>query len=843
MLLTVVVLLVPGALLARTLLVDRDREKRGLDPVEWLTWSLAYGIAGVGSLTFILVAFLGIFTRIFVSAWLYTGVALVLSALVAAWLWWLHGQPDFGKVAKRLLSAATWKKWVRSAPLSRWVLLLGLAVFAVYLLNFNRQAFDEERCLIRAAVLPVHNYLSADTPMSWMLPESAVENNAFLHWNGGQRLGSALFSGLTLSLFGFSGFRIAYALTGLLIFLGSFLAAREVTGRPGAALFGAAALALSPYLLQIDVFDENLLACAVSALAIPLLLRKPRDIVGAAALVALLVGVRHVAVLWYPAIAAHLWLSGKKGRRGGVELAAFGMLSLLFLSPYIYKHARDIPLYSVPYESFLSNPPALHSFFGAEFSYRGLLNWPFVEHMVRSPFSPLPPALGFPVAIADRFGVLLTGLLLTGFLWCTKQQGRGASEKRGRGAAEKRGRGALILLGLHLPVALVLAVQSNWVEPAKMFILVTVMAPFAVWLAGGIAWIMDRDAKVWVRLVAPAGACLIVWGAVGLATRADYPVDQRNFDYRKEYLRSFRQAMLDELPVYVETRRAQLSDRNLLPSLKNLSLLKSPKGLGLRMRHLVGDLSAPDVDDMVEPDANKFRRLLGFDKLMHFPVTSMRETTTFAVGADPLPTDFPRVTLSMDLSLPLVGREGFASVEAPQAALPRPTVERALIIRGLDIAWAKRKANLMVVASEPGVFAAMLMFEPAADARGLEPPFSPGAASDGYLPSGRTGRDVYSRPGGFDPMQGGFPTPEELAKTIGPIALMRPFDGVESNDEVSVVDWPEGAPPTVRLDLPEGSLLVLEELTSFAPNLSFAWYLTAGSPGTLDTSLPTARGM
>ena len=824
-LLAVLVLLIPGALLSQALLADRDREKRGLDPVEWFTFSLGYGVASVGSLSFILVAFLGVFFRVFVSLWLLMGVSVLVSAAVAAWLWWLHGQSASVDALKRLLSA-TWKGLVRSAPLSRVVLLLGLVVFAVYLLNFNRQAFDEERCLIRAAVLPVHNYLSADTPMSWMLPESAVENNAFLHWNGGQRLGSAVFSGLTLSLFGFAGFRIAYALCGLIIFLGSFLAAREVTGRPGASLFGALALVLCPYLLQIDVFDENLLACAVSALAIPLLLRKPRDIIGAAALVALLVGVRHVAVLWYGAIAAHLWLTGRKGKKGGLELAGFAALSLLFLSPYIYKHARDIPLYWVPYESFLSNPPALHSFFGAQFSYRGLLNWPFVEEMVRSPFSALPPALGFPAAIADRFGILLVGLLLTGILW-----------------GGKRGRGSLLLLGLHLPVALVLAVQSNWVEPAKMFILVTVMAPFAVWLAGGVAWALNRESKLWVRIAAPVGACLLAWGAVGLAARADYPVDKRNFDYRKEYLLGFRQAMLAELPGYVESRKAELADRNLLPSFRTVSLLGSCRGLRLRLSHLARDLAFPGVDDMAEPDANRFRRLLGFDKLMHFPVTSMRETTGFAGRPEPLSAGAGRLTLALDFTQPLVGTDGFSTVEEPGDGLPGPAVGKALVVRGLHIPWAQRKANLMVVASEEEVYTAMLMFEPAAGGGGLEPPFSPGASSDGYLPPGRPGPDVYSRPGQFDPMRDGYPTPEELAKAIGPIALMRPFDGLESNDEVTIVDWPEGVPPVVKLDLPEGSLLVLEELTSFAPNLSFAWYLTIESPGPLDTSAPIARGM
>ena len=831
--LTVTVIMVPGGLLAYALLARRQKKgaPRSLDPVEWVTYSLGYGLAFVGTISFIAVAFAGLFFRVFLTGWMLAGFALVIAALCIGWLWWTRARLRGVSTRKWLSGIRGWRGAVHGAPLAKTVLIAGLAVLTFYLVNYNRQAFDEERCLIRAAVLPVHNYLTFDTPMSWMLPPDAVEKNAFLHWNGGQRLGSAVFSGYSLALFSYAGFRITYGLCGLFIFLGMFLAAREVTRKPGASLFGAVALAMSPYLIQVDVFDENLLSAGVCSLALAVLVRRVKDPVGAAVLVALLVGIRHVTLLWYPGLLVYLWFTGPKGRKGAFKLGLFLLLSLVFMSPYIYKHARDIVLYPIPYESFLSYLPTPHSIFGIDFMYRGLLNWPFVSEMMRSPFSPYPPALGFPLLIVERFGILLAGLMVLGAVWNLLA----------------RPWAAFLLLSLYVPVAFVLGVQSNWIEPAKMFVLVTVMAPFAIWMAGGLVWIMNKKMKVWLRVAGPVVAVGLVWGAVLICGSLEYKVDKRGFTYRKDYMQGFKQAMLDEIPEYVETRKQQYARGNFFPSTQTVIVLRSATVAWQRIVHLYEDIRWPHVDQMREPDSNKFRRLLGFDKFMHFPVTSMREDMDFSDTQKTGPVssqDQGFIGLRFDLSKPIVDRRDFVTAVAVRSEMPTPSLQKSVVFRGLQVTWANRRANLMVVGYEPRFYTALLMYEPAEGQAGITPPFAPRAAADGYLPPAGAGRDVYGDPDGFDPLNDPFPSPEKLAEEIGPLALGKPFDNLKSGPEVTVIDLPENQGLAVEFAFPQDAVLLFGEITSFGPNVSFNWYIVPPeTPGPVSLDEPTAMGM
>jgi len=820
-------ILLPGAVITFVRLVYAPASRKRLRPLdwtEWLTYSLGYGLVSVGSIAFILVGFLGIFFKLFVTVPLLAAIAGVIVGLGLAWIWWVEIIVK-GKCARDLPGAAVaWRKVVRRAPLVRPVLVLALCVFLLYLFNFSRYSFDEERCLIRAAVLPVHNYLRSDTPMSWTLPQEAVRNNAFLHWNGGQRLGSAVFSGLSLALFGFAGFRVVHALTGLLIFLGGFLGAREVTGRPGASLVGALALALSPYLLQIDVFDENLLAAAVASLMLPLLLRERRDIIAAAALFALLAGTRHVAIVWMPGLLAFLWFTAPPRKRVA-ELAAFAGVALLFMSPYIYKHARDISLYALPYESFLSNPPAVHSFIGIEFEWRGLLNWPFVSDMVRSPFSPYPPALAFPLAIADRFGLLLSALLVTGLI---------------RNLLRRRAV-AWLLLSLYVPVAAILAVQSNWIEPAKMYVLVTVMAPFSIWIASGIAWVTDRKSIDWLRYSAPVLALFLTWTAVQLCAGLDFPLDQRNLFYRKVYLAGFPRSMLDEMPEQLESRRRELADGNFLPSLQSVPLFKSTGLAKRRVRHLFQDLTWPSADDMQEPMTNRFRRIQGFAPLMHFPVTSMTtRNQNESPKIDHSDAGQNYLAVSLDLTKPLAARSDFVTISQALPENHRLEPGGALIVRGLHLPWADRNANLVLVSDQEKNVSALLLFEPPGQGK-LDAYGVPGGASDGFLPPGGPGRMMEPPDEGAG--RADFPSPEELARELGAAADLIPLQPPSKSAAIKEVEWPERVPAVVTIDLPAGALLDFSEVTSFAPNLNFTWYVDVDRIGPVKLAPPIPKGM
>ena len=824
--LLLLVVILPGACLTFVRLAYCPAAKlrlQTLDWVEWCAYSLIYGLVFVGSIAFIMVGFAGIFMRVFVNAWMLAAIALAIVATCLGWLWWVEVGLRGRKLSEIVRSTRHWRKVVSTAPGAGWVLAAALLVALFYLINYDRYGFDEERCLIRAAVLPVHNYLGFDTPMSWSLPEEAVTNNAFLHWNGGQRLGSAVFSGFALALFGFAGFQLTHALCGLFIFLGTFLAARETTERPGAALFGALALSLSPFLIQIDTFDENLLAAALAAVALPLLLRQRRDVLAVGALFALFVGVRHVGILWAPGILAYLWLSRKPEKNPAGEMVTFGICALLFMSPYIYKHARDLELYALPYESFLSNPPVPHSFLGLEFNWRGLLNWPFVPDLVRSPFSPYPPAIGLPLTIVSRFGVLLTALSVAGLTWTFRRNWKDG----------------LLLLSLLAPVALILALQSNWVEPAKMFVLVTVIPPMGIWLASGVAWSLDHKLPTWQRYTLPAAAVVVVWTGVHVAGSMEYPLDRRNLTYRKVYLTAFRNAMLPEQDEYLELRSAKLSRGNLLPSADSVSLCQSSRLFKRRLRHTWQDLTRPAVEDVTEPVANRFRRIQGFAELMHFPVTSMAGGNLESSPKIrwPKPGDLEFRAVAFDFSLPLVLRSDFIRIATAKNPPLKLEPGKAMVIRGLEVPWAGRMANLVLSCDHELNVSAILMFE-AAPGEGLDSYGVPGAASDGFLPAKGPG-DKQAHPNGH----AHFPSAQRLAKEMGEAVRLTPIRGAYEPDLLTEMTLKSGASPTVTIQMPVGTLMDFSEMTSFAPNLSFRWYVEIDEVGNVELDPPTAIGM
>jgi hypothetical protein len=829
-------ILIPGGLLAFVRLVYRPADKRRLlplDGVEWLTYSLAYGFGVVGSISFILVGFLGLFFRVFVTVWLLEAVAAAVSLAALARIVWVETAVRGRPVLELPAGLCRWKKAVATAPLAGWVVLAGAAVFLVYLVNYDRYNFEEERCLIRAAVLPVHNYLSTDTPMSWILPGEAIENNAFLHWNGGQRLGSAVFSGISLALFDFAGFRILHAFCGLFLLLGSFLAAREVSGRAGPALFAALALALSPYLLQIGTFDENLLAAATSALLLPMLMRKGRDVVGAAVLFALLLGIRPELLPWALVVPVFLRATAGSKEKRWADVTLFVVVALIFMSPCIYKHAREAAIYGIAYESFLSHPPVEHSFLGMTFEWRGLLNWPFVPAPVRPPFDAFPPALSFPLTVADRFGVLLTALALLGAAWNLL----------------RRRWEAFLLLGLSAPLAAILALQSNWMEPAKMLVLVTVLVPFAVWIACGVAWLRDRGLREGLRYTCPLLALAVVWGGVRVCDGLGFQPDVRNLTYRKVYMAGFKRVMLDEQPEVVEMRRQQLVEANWLPSFRNVPLSQDLHLLARNVAHALQDLRQPSVTALEEPVANRFRRIGGFERLMHHPVTSMARGRPSADPKSQLRKveESQYVDVVFDFSRSIAARADFVSVRRASAETPRLEPGRGVVVRAIPLPWAGRTGDFTLFADREGNVSALLTFEPPEEGPGGMLYGVPGAASDGFLPPGGRLPD-REPPRDYSPasLMSGQPdtlATARLAPDLGPAAQMKPVASPQDPGGLVDLTWPPDQSPIIAIAMPALTIVELGEVLSFSPNLNLNWTFRVETPGMIKLAAPIPVGM
>ena len=319
---------------------------------------------------------------------------------------------------------------------------------------------------------------------------------------GDARLGnSGVLSGF-LALYGDAGFRVLYALVGVLLALGGALlgqrtgGAKQRTGdslqRAGTARVWAWAgllfLPLNPYVASIPLLDENLLTLAWSVVLLPLLFGPPRGQshgdgapiqavpwTAVGALFGLVVAMRHPMLVCLPALLLLAWTDAVPVR---LRLQRVGRLLLgVTLLTAVENLHHLLALGSLlRFEHNTQYPPLPYSLFGVPFVWEGMVNWPLHDTLIRTPHNPFPTFALWPLWLADHLGLLLTATLPLG-VWALWQRAP---------------REAAFWLLWWLPVHAGLSLQEAWDYPNKMGILVIVFAPFLVWSLHGLRLVVSH---------------------------------------------------------------------------------------------------------------------------------------------------------------------------------------------------------------------------------------------------------------------------------------------------------------------------------------------------------------
>ena len=204
-----------------------------------------------------------------------------------------------------------------------------------------------------------------------------------------------------------------------------------------------------------------------------------------------------------------------------------------------------------------------HNLLGWEFQLNGLFNWPFHDHLVRTPHYPFPTYLTLPLSLILCFGVLLSALIIPGI----------ASQWR----ASKPWLGFLLLwlvsvLGLFL-------FQENWEEPKNTFGALAI-PPLGVLMVRGMQWIGDKP-RCWKRWAQFACIVLALEGGILAASRVQVPADERWYvRFPKSKIEAHRIGCLtdvqrrewkffhtDECPSELDEQRKKLTRGNLFPGL------------------------------------------------------------------------------------------------------------------------------------------------------------------------------------------------------------------------------------------------------------------------------------
>jgi hypothetical protein len=546
-------------------------------------------------------------------------------------------------------------------------LALVLLVFGVFLVNYDRAHF-QYGCIHTVVQLAINNeveigssFTDAGTPQErlregrrrvdpnpirgerevppkWMNPLVMIGDT-------GQRYGTTAMIAPAAVAHGFFGFRLVYALHAALLAGFLFLIGRRLTASDRLAALAAGLALLNPWLLKVSLLDENMMSAAWAAGAICLATRSRPAALLAGLFCGLAIGIRHIDIGLAAGIAIVLWASSRGADRGlsgvwreALKPLALGLLWALF---------HELVHHQVAYGSVFSHEHFVdevwfrtdYQFFGVDFQYAGLLNWPFADEVVRTPYNGFPTFLLIPLSVLAHLGSILVALTLIGL------------------AVMARVRPLLALaLGLWaLPIVAMHLVLEDWLDPNKMGIPLTLLPIVGLGLVVGLQRSLGRRS---VALGALGLALLLSFLAHSARTIA---VDDDPAFYLKYPL------VRTEEPIYAEEDRMRWTRGNLFP-----------------------DWSWMTQHSAFIPGA-RFQALwqeLGNRDLRQGPLPPQKVEQNR--GAQ---------TVRLDLSRPLVGRRDFfapatsGSVDALDLRTPGAT----FVIEDLELGWADRPAALRIV--------------------------------------------------------------------------------------------------------------------------------------------------
>jgi hypothetical protein len=485
-------------------------------PEETFAVSLGLGLLAVNVPAIAALGLLGLYFPLFMRWYVVVAVSIGASGILGFLLW------QKGRL--------NWRTLIPWPGRGQWA-LAGLTAFATlfFLVHFDFDLLPEDSCVVRAATAisvyyggyraPITEDGGPPAPDAFLraIKRHPARDNRFITANQGQRLGPSVLVAPLVALFGSFGFRLVYALQGLLLPGLGFALGWYVLRRRSAAWAVATVLTFSPYALELQGFDENIMSSIFGTLMFVLLLRERPAFFAAGMALSMFLGIRHVGVVMVPAVLAFLWWQHRRDRD---NLLQFVQGTALFAAPYLMLHYFVWSDMGHLFEGAIERPPAPHSFFGIEFNLSVLLNWPFVLEPVRSPYSAFPPLVAFPLDFVRRWSWPVMALIPAGVVWMfTKRRAR-----------------ALLFVGWFMPLMALLMVQSNWSEPNKMGIPATASAVLVLFLVAGVMYLTNRGIDWRFRITTAAIGIALPALLVPLLKQVDAPYDWRVYGALPSYV-------------------------------------------------------------------------------------------------------------------------------------------------------------------------------------------------------------------------------------------------------------------------------------------------------------------
>lgn len=516
-----------------------------------------------------------------------------------------------------------------------WALLLGAAVFVIYLVNYDREHFyyfcinqvvmyavepdamlEEDLARIEEGLCDREYQADATDSQGELFsricagkegPRSTMDLK--YRSTTGQRFGTTALIAPFPALYRVFGFRLFFALLGFMVVVFTFLLVGRLLENPAIGLVAAAFAALNPAVIKIVVQDENVMALALTLAGLYLLLRDPEPNLLAGMAIGAASGIRHFEIILFPAAIYYVWsASAKDWKTAGARSLRILVPGLLALIPcFIHHEAAYGTIFS--HEHFVDEAyfDAPHRFLFWDFTHQGLLNFPFYWDVIRTPFNPFPTFLYYPLYISAHLGLVACGVICVGAAWIFTNQRRIF----------------WMLIVWIVPIACMLSVLEDWLEANKMGVCLTLFAGLILAFGCGLRSLVETPR--WKKILALAATSAVLFGMVHAAGRIDVPPDSRFYDKGPDLRHERRE--------YVEYEQAKFTKANLLP---DFTLVEeyTPLNLKRRLAGLAYDFSSRDY-------------LLDREWL---PGDMLHEA--------------PPVRLAIDLNEPIIGRTDFLRLDA-----------------------------------------------------------------------------------------------------------------------------------------------------------------------------------
>lgn len=455
-----------------------------------------------------------------------------------------------------------------------YLLIFFIFIFSFHLIRYDVRLFEWNNGCLNAAIdkiIGAHETISVDGRVyndfttrefntSPKILENIIKNDRSAIED--QRLGNSAIISPFVVLFNRFGFRLFYAILTLLVSLLFYLQLNFIFKKEFVSILGATIITFNPFVLSFPFITEGLISLMLALLLTYLLLKEKFFLSGF--VFGMLYGSRDAAILFIPAIIYYIGIKNYKNLRN------FFLSLFISISPYLYWHYLAFGTIFVT-DTITESNMVIHNFWGINFNYPGLLNFPFYPLIVRTIIHPFPAFIIIPLTLIRHFGILFIALFVVGLSSLYKKNKRLAN----------------FFLIWSVPYLLLLLIQANWLEYNKITYTTLILNPLCFFMIGGLFQFIFRK-NIRKNLLLLVAILLIISVSIVGIKNFNFKVDPRT---RLQYGFSEK----DELYNVVEYEREVYTKINFFPDY-SLANKHSNVFRPHQLKDFILDLSNKDYD-------------------------------------------------------------------------------------------------------------------------------------------------------------------------------------------------------------------------------------------------------